>query len=869
MLRLLCAMLCAAAACAAQDTMADESVVGKLNATMTSLGVLQGTLVVTAAGTRSAPYREAFVQGTARTVPPALLGRFAQTRETHIAPVVTDRDNRERPVKIQFNIHEDDFILPFQRLALLQLDLVPLASASTAQPDGNPRLGPPGTFHEEIALEIPATFALEADSHLSQESAFARYQSDSKTESGKLIIVRELQIKQETVSASSRSELESFWKVVREDQQRNFILRRASHIDLTEWLQSVPADRGNSYGNRAYQQREYDAARILFERATQANPNDALAWNNLGRALAALGKLEEAQKAYERQIAINPKDRFAYNNLGLLQEREGYWGMAVESFRKQIEVHPGDSFAIANLPRELMRVGRWADAEEAASRAAQAQPNNALQRLYVAISRVCQGKAADEPHEMNTALGATPTASLLNDAAYYLTKCDRQKDLAESYVRRALDQLESAGAPAQTGGVSSAIARQNSRSNYLDTYGWLLFNKGETERAIKLLSAAASLAARGEVYANLAQAEAKAGHSEQAAVYWREATFLQPGLLSQVPPPVVPQLESIPALSLDRTWFPLGADLPGDVAVNLPIGQPSYFLLTANADGSVQSVRELDTDDPAARKVSPALRVMKLPVIKVDASPLPSVYIVKLVTGSDGKLTAGRSVAAEAVAIASGLMPSGFPLPDSAAQTPPSATQVNTIGAGVSPPRIIYKVEAEYSEEARQATLEGTVLLRIVVDADGKPRDPSVLRSIGLGLDEKAIAAVSNWQFAPGVKDGQPVNVQAQIEVNFRMLSVKWHVARVEFHAPAGAVRPVIEKSKAPRVPDAAISATATLTFDIDEKGAPVNLRIEKSSDEGWANEVTDALKKWKFTPASNNGSPVSVPCTMDFVRGS
>jgi TonB family protein len=71
-----------------------------------------------------------------------------------------------------------------------------------------------------------------------------------------------------------------------------------------------------------------------------------------------------------------------------------------------------------------------------------------------------------------------------------------------------------------------------------------------------------------------------------------------------------------------------------------------------------------------------------------------------------------------------------------------------------------------------------------------------------------------------------------------------------------------------PRVTDDAPSATATATFDIDEKGEPVNLRIDKSSDEEWARDVTDALAKWKFTPASKDGKPVSVSCAMDFVRG-
>jgi TonB family protein len=186
----------------------------------------------------------------------------------------------------------------------------------------------------------------------------------------------------------------------------------------------------------------------------------------------------------------------------------------------------------------------------------------------------------------------------------------------------------------------------------------------------------------------------------------------------------------------------------------------------------------------------------------------------------------------------------------------------------IRPPAIISKVEPQYSEEARMAGLQGTVLLKIIVDRDGKPRDLKVVRSLGLGLDEKAIEAVSNWQFQPGAKDGQPVPVQAQIEVNFRLLDAKGHVARVEFHLPVGASRPVVERAGAPHIANDATGATATVTFDIDEKKVPVNVKIDKFSDDEWAGDVTDALKKWKFTPASKDGSPVSVSCTMDFVRG-
>jgi TonB family protein len=92
------------------------------------------------------------------------------------------------------------------------------------------------------------------------------------------------------------------------------------------------------------------------------------------------------------------------------------------------------------------------------------------------------------------------------------------------------------------------------------------------------------------------------------------------------------------------------------------------------------------------------------------------------------------------------------------------------VGGGVSAPVAIHRVEPEYSEEARKAKFQGTVVLSIVIDEQGVPRNFRVVRPLGLGLDEKAIEAVQKWRFRPGQKEGRAVAVIATVEVNFRLL---------------------------------------------------------------------------------------------------
>jgi TonB family protein len=125
-----------------------------------------------------------------------------------------------------------------------------------------------------------------------------------------------------------------------------------------------------------------------------------------------------------------------------------------------------------------------------------------------------------------------------------------------------------------------------------------------------------------------------------------------------------------------------------------------------------------------------------------------------------------------AIVLFSGLLAAaGVMVPATADHTPPRDTQhqVYKIGGDVSAPRVIYKVEPQYTDEAKHAKISGTVLLSIVVDADGNPGDVQVVRGLDPGLDKNAIAALSQWRFAPAIKNNQPVAAQADVEVHYRL----------------------------------------------------------------------------------------------------
>jgi TonB family protein len=101
----------------------------------------------------------------------------------------------------------------------------------------------------------------------------------------------------------------------------------------------------------------------------------------------------------------------------------------------------------------------------------------------------------------------------------------------------------------------------------------------------------------------------------------------------------------------------------------------------------------------------------------------------------------------------------GGPFPDAA----------NSTDSDVSAPVAVYQPQPEYTEEARKAKWQGSVLVAVVIDDTGKVVDATITKPLGMGLEQKAMAAVWQWRFKPGTKDGQPVPVHANIEVNFRL----------------------------------------------------------------------------------------------------
>jgi TonB family protein len=110
-----------------------------------------------------------------------------------------------------------------------------------------------------------------------------------------------------------------------------------------------------------------------------------------------------------------------------------------------------------------------------------------------------------------------------------------------------------------------------------------------------------------------------------------------------------------------------------------------------------------------------------------------------------------------------------FPVAAARDSSRPPAAAPLPLSAAKVPPKLLYKIEPQYTKEAARKKIQGTVMLAITVDTDGIAKDIDVIKGIDKGLDRNAVAAIAQWRFQPASKNNEPVPFRAHVEVNFRL----------------------------------------------------------------------------------------------------
>lgn len=188
------------------------------------------------------------------------------------------------------------------------------------------------------------------------------------------------------------------------------------------------------------------------------------------------------------------------------------------------------------------------------------------------------------------------------------------------------------------------------------------------------------------------------------------------------------------------------------------------------------------------------------------------------------------------------------------------------VGGDVTAPRPIHTVEAAYTEEARQAGVQGAVVLYLEISAEGRAENIRVRTSLRPDLDKNAIAAIEQWIFEPAKKDGQPVRTAETMAVTFRLpLSPTGDPI---YKAGGDVTAPRVIKKVDPKYTEktrgAGVEGAVVLRFAVNREGRPEDIVVVRSLHPDLDKNAIAALQQWEFEPGKKDGKPVRVSVTVE-----
>ena len=192
-------------------------------------------------------------------------------------------------------------------------------------------------------------------------------------------------------------------------------------------------------------------------------------------------------------------------------------------------------------------------------------------------------------------------------------------------------------------------------------------------------------------------------------------------------------------------------------------------------------------------------------------------------------------------------------------------------GNMVSPPEVLFYTDPFYTRTARENKVEGTVTIEGAFDVNGCMKVVRIIKPIGSGLDEKAIAAVRSWRFTPAKRNGEePVEAHAQIDIDFSLAAAPradYDDIQTDMSA-IGISAPTVIKRVEPRYTDEAreerLVGTVILQTVIQTNGTADIVKVVKPLPFGLTESALEALQEWRFKPAVRNGKEIPVAANIE-----
>ncbi|HET9309505.1 MAG TPA: DUF3857 domain-containing protein [Candidatus Sulfotelmatobacter sp.] len=435
--------------------------------------------------------------------------------------IVSDPAATKEPFTLSYDVSKVNFLDWSKKKTQIVLPLVqfslPEVDEDNTDPDAEPlKLGPKGEYSYKIKLELPAQYTAHAPLAFSLVRDYAEYQATYKIENGAFTAGRTLTLRQDDLPVARAGDYESFRRAVGADLQQQLAVENASAGAMVPPA-DMKADDLVESARAASTAGNLPVAEALLKRATEIDPKNKYAWNNLGLVYFAQRQDDQAIAAFQKQIEVNPYDEFAYNNLGRVYWNDRKYDEAVKAFNKQLENNPLDKFAHANLGQMYAEWHKYDLAAPELEKATSLSPDSAELQVSLgdAYLNLGQDQKALAAFDHAVELNATPL--VWNNIAYQLSLKKSHLDRAQQYAESAvsataaalrnvsLDRLTQQELPL----VSSLIA-------YWDTLGWIEFDEGNLDKAEKYVAAAWILGHHGEVGDHLGQIYEKRGDKDRA-----------------------------------------------------------------------------------------------------------------------------------------------------------------------------------------------------------------------------------------------------------------------------------------------------------------------------------------------------------------
>jgi len=503
------------------DTPMPDSEVSEIDGKINEIGKLEAHVHYVFRGDEELMLRSVF-----RRVPQANWQRVAENVNAGLGGEVTnlkvsDPAATREPFTMSYDVSRVNFLdwskkktetfLPLSQFSLPEVD------DDDTDTDAEPlKLGPKAEYSYSIKLELPVKYTAHAPLPFSLKRDYAEYEATYNLDKNVFTAGRKLTLRQDELPADRGPDYEAFRRAVTADLGQRLGIENAS-AGAPVPPADMKADDLVESGLAAMRSGQFPVAIALFKRATEVDPKNKFAWNDLGLVYLGMRDNDAAITAFEKQLAINPYDEFAYNNLGRAYWQERKYDDAVTAFHKQLDINPLDKFAHGNLGAMYAEWHKYDEAASELEKAASLTPESPELQVSLGDAYLNLGQDEKALAAFDRAVEISATPLVWNNVAYQLslkkTHLDRAQQYAESAVSATAAALRNVSLDRVT---QQELPLVQSLIAYWDTLGWVHFAEGNLSKAEKYVSAAWGLGQHGEVGDHLGQIYEKEGDKERA-----------------------------------------------------------------------------------------------------------------------------------------------------------------------------------------------------------------------------------------------------------------------------------------------------------------------------------------------------------------